>query len=370
MATAYSWHPRIDVANPLWPRAQPLLEDELLSSWLIRNAFAHGCSPLTLTGSLWPRWRCWTLDIDRGLSFARLTPLSQRSGISTSNISSSTLQLIANTLAPDPKSWQATLPWILSLGCRNRRHTAGMQCCPVCMTQEPSYYRLTARLAWHTCCERHQVRLIDCCPKCRAPLQPHRLGHLDTSMVHCDRCGGRLEADIESIAIAPAALAFQLEGDRALSGQGWEGDLHCEPYDWFWRARFVCNVLRAAARSNSRSFGAFREAFSLGALTLPISGLPLEMLPVEERMDLLAGTWKVMQTGERQMREVVIGCALTSGSLSIPAGQSYAGFKSMAEAMPTYGKKKRGPLKAGKPAKLQTVQRLWARLKRKMLRDG
>ncbi len=116
MASTYSWHSRIDVVSPQWPKARSLLADELLSSWLIRNAFAHGCSPMTLTGSLWPGWRCWTVDVDRGITPERALQLAKATGVGVSDICAATLHPIASTINPALDSEKGIWPGILARG--------------------------------------------------------------------------------------------------------------------------------------------------------------------------------------------------------------------------------------------------------------
>lgn len=370
MGAAYSWHPRIDVVNSRWPNSQSLLEDELFSSWLIRNAFAHGCSPLSLTGSLWPGWRCWTVDIDRGIPADQVRPLSILSGISMQGIYGSTLHPIAKILNPGLDEEQGVWPWVLTLGTRNRSRAAGLQCCPLCLAEGTSYYRISSRLAWHTCCELHQTRLIDRCPKCQAPLQPQKLEQSCSDCGSCDRCGSRLEVGLETLGFNPAALAFQMACDDALRGRGGDSECHCDPYDWFYRSRFVCGILRVAAVNGSKSFSAFREVFNLGKMPRPVTGLPLEMLPVHERMSLLAATWKIMITGEKQLGEAIAACSLPRGSLVLPTGEVPRSVRIMVDALPPGVIRKRETAAMRSPATRATVEKMWARLKRRMLRDG
>lgn len=46
--------------------ATPFLCGESLTSWLVRAALKHGCSPLTFTYYYWPKYRIWTYDVDKG----------------------------------------------------------------------------------------------------------------------------------------------------------------------------------------------------------------------------------------------------------------------------------------------------------------
>ncbi|WP_460046220.1 TniQ family protein [Pseudomonas sp. S2_H01] len=370
MGETYSWHPEFDIAGALWPRARNVLPDELLSSWLIRNAFAHGCSPMSLTGSLWPSWRCWTVDLDRGLSTQQMSPLARLSGVSDEHISLCTLQPISHVLNPGIGTTKGVWPWILTRGFSNRRPIGGLQCCPFCFSEGVPYYRISSRLAWHTCCEKHLSALIDSCPACGASLQPHMLEQEGPDCGHCHRCKKRLDAEIGGLGFAAGALAFQRAADDALRGKGREGAFSCDPYDWFYRARFVLGILRVSATSGSKTFSAFRRIFNIGAVARPISGLPLEMLPVRDRMDLLAAAWKIMETGEGQIEEAILASSIPRKSLMVPAGEITVRVKSLLDRLPVGATRKRSSPGERSPASKRTVEKLWARLKRKVWRDG
>lgn len=372
MGTTYSWHPRIDVVNSRWPRAQSLMADELLSSWLIRNAFAHGCSLMSLTGSLWPTWRCWTVDLDRGLTAEQIEPLVRLSGVSGADICSSSLHPIAQVLNPGLDTKKGVWPWVLALGRRNRRSAGGLQICPICLSEQIPYYRISSRLAWHTCCEKHLVRLIDCCPRCEAPLQPHLLEQGASDLGHCNRCNACLSRELDELGFAPGALAFQLAGDKALLGMQRDGaiSISCEASEWFYRARFVSGVLRVGATNSSKTFAAFRRAFNLGEIARPVSGLPIEMLPVAERMNLFSAVWKIMDAGESQLREAIRACAFSRRSIVVPAGEVTLSLQAMLDELSPGMARKRGPIAISTPAPKSRVEKMWARLKRKVQRDG
>lgn len=371
MAAAYTWHPRVDVTNPRWPLAQNLLEDELLTSWLVRNAFAHGCSPLVLTGHLWPSWRCWTLDLDRGLTPDQSQLLSKAVGIAVSDISSCTLRPIAQSISPWIDAGTATWPWIMVIGGRNRRHAGGLQCCPFCLEEGVPYYRLSWRLAWHTCCERHMNRLIDSCVHCGAPLQPHRLDYEIADCSKCYRCGHRLVGP-DGLCLDPAALAFQIDGDRYLNGDQRVAESGFgDSQQWFYHSRFVWGLLRESAVHDTKAFTRFREIFRIGKLSSPSSGLAIEMLPVNERVPFLSAVWKIMATGQDQLHEAIMESSMTRTSVSLPAGESPVMLRRVLGGLPLarpYTKSHVPVLKRATPRAV--VMRMWARLKRKVLRDG
>jgi hypothetical protein len=371
MVAAYTWHPRIAVTNPRWPLAKPVLEDELLSSWLVRNAFAHACSPLVLTGHLWPGWRCWTVDIDRGLTLEQGRRLSKMAGIALPDISSCTLRHLAHAISPWLVEKAAIWPWVLAIGSRNRRHAGGLQCCPYCLDEGVPYYRVSWRLAWHTCCEKHGVRLIDSCPHCGVPLQPHRLQLENRDCAKCFRCGARLRASLDTLGIEPAALAFQAECDKWLCEGQRDSGTFGGTEQWFYHSRFAWGLLRTAANHHSKTFNRFREAFGIGKLSPPVSGFPMEMLPVTERMPFLSAVGTIMAAGPEQFYEVVLESSMTRTSAPLPAGACPARLRDVIETLPLPRRYTKSSSRLTKRAVSRAVvMRKWARLKRKILRDG
>lgn len=371
MAAAYTWHPRVGVANAKWPLARDLLEDELLSSWLIRNAFAHGCSPMVLTGHLWPRWRCWTVDIDRGLSLEHGQRLVIAAGISEADISSCTLWHIAHRISPWLVDRTATWPWVLTVGERNRRHTSGLQCCPICLEEGVPYYRLSWRLAWHTCCPKHNVRLIDSCLSCGASIQPHRLGMESSNLTKCFRCGCLLTLILDNSRVDPAALAFQIEADSCWNDLNCAANRFGGSQQWFYHSRFVWGLLRAAATHDSKAFSGFRKVFGIEKLRSPVSGLPLEMLPASDRMPFLSAVWKVMAGGPGPLYDAILESSMTRASVPIPVGDCPEALRVVVDKLPLprhYAKERVGV--TNPVTSRARVMKMWSRLKRKVLRDG
>lgn len=371
MVAAYTWHPRVDVANARWPLARNLMEDELLSSWLVRNAFAHYCPPLVLTGHLWPRWRCWTVDIDRGLTLEHAQRLSKAAGLSESEIASCTLRHIAHDISPWLIDKAAIWPWILSVGQRNRRHAGGLQCCPLCLEEGIPYYRLSWRLAWHTCCEKHLVSLMDSCPFCGVPLQPHRIELIGADLAKCFCCGQRLLPELETLSFEPAALAFQIEADDCLGGDSRMSSEFGEPPQWFYHSRFVWGMLRASANRSTRAASRFREYFGIGDLRAPISGLPMEMLPVSERMRFLSAVWKVMAFEPGAIYDAILESSLTRTATCLPVGECPASLRTVIDSLPLARPyTKTHPPTTKQATSRAVVMKKWSRLKRKILRNG
>ncbi|WP_419737596.1 hypothetical protein [Pseudomonas sp. COR18] len=192
---------------------------------------------------------------------------------------------------------------------------------------------------------------------------------VDSDCGHCHRCRTPFSAHSDFLGFAAGALAFQRAADGAMHGLASGEDTNCDPGEWFYRARFIISILRVAAVNGSKPFAAFLEAFHLGVVERPDSGLPIELLSVGDRMDLLSATWKVMDMGEHQLNDAIAACLLHQHSVPIPAGEIPASLQATLEALPVGKPRKRAAIEFRSPASQHTVAKLWARLKRKVQRD-
>lgn len=275
--------------------------DELFSVWLVRSALTLGCDPLVLTGEFWPKWRPWIIDIDRGITSDRMKTLVKATGFEREMFESMMLPrtavVINGTIVPANKSvW----PWMLSLGTRNRKRSGGLQYCPHCFEDDGRpYYRLQWRFAWHSGCPKHGCLLIDQCCACHAPLEPHRLDAMDSVIAVCSRCRHDLRRT-QTQKVPPGALSFQADADRVIQEhQGWYGERAVSPAAWFELSRFFIRQLRKSSFGMSQRLSHFLALLGGDPSSVPVldTGLPLEMLPVQERSQLFSHVWPIMQAG-------------------------------------------------------------------------
>lgn len=319
MEASYTWHSGACDLNAQWPLAPSILPDELLSSWLIRAAHAHGCSPSSLTGSVWPRSRAWNVDLDREHPWANLEAISRMAGLSRQTLSACTLTQVIAVLHPNLMlPGNRYLPWILPLGCRNRSHAGGLLCCPRCIEGPVPHYLLQHRLAWHTCCPSHQTLLIDRCCRCGSALQPARL-RPDRPLSECHFCGQPLGL-ASSEAVVQAACAFQSFADDACRSAALYGARLLSFSDWMAVARAMISFLQNAVRHPSTSTQQFCRDIGLEfSLLQPSSlGLPFEYLSPAERAGLLEQAWVIMQAGPELLMELVARAELPLTAFPLP----------------------------------------------------
>lgn len=192
-----------------WPLHPVPLDDEPLSSWLIRLADAYEMEPMAFCHDTlaWPHPSLQGLD--ECPSADLITTLAEHTGWSISRVEAMTLRhyegTVFETLDPvvpqamsallprfhpdrrhrddrtyDRRQWKQLTLWLLP-----REPTAVMPFCPLCIAEGPMVYPRTSwSLALTIICRRHEVVLRDHCPACAEPvlrwwthLAPERWAH-------------------------------------------------------------------------------------------------------------------------------------------------------------------------------------------------
>jgi hypothetical protein len=355
-----------------WGIPVPLLPGELFSTWLVRAAIKQGCDPLVLTSDIWPRWRTWTIDIDRCITLDRINILASVSGVAQDEIINATLGPTIKEIIPDNKKAYSIFPWILALGSRNRKRNGGLQFCPKCIANDKQpYFRQQWRLAWHTSCSKHLCYLYDRCPQCNFPIEPHRLLSADRHVAICANC----KLDFRLVASsAPdlAALRFQNITDEVVSRQeGYYGQERLGSSDWFFLARFFISLIRKAARGKQLFIKKIMMELGVDIYSLktPATGLQLELLSVYERAQLLSATEIIMSAGPERFLHFIMGTSASIKSLREPDQKLPQFMERIFPPIPqNINKKKRNKRKiTDKPRSYQAVLRMWARIKRKSM---
>lgn len=151
------------------------LPDEILSSWLVRLAMAHGLKLHTFCVHLFGSRAIWNRDIDKLAGERVIQVLAARTRTSIDRVRETTLVAYRDTLFEKYKLYGAAA-WILPIGVYHRKRTLfGLQYCPQCLAEDSEpYFRRRWRLAFVCICEKHQTSLRDCCPCCEAPVNFHR----------------------------------------------------------------------------------------------------------------------------------------------------------------------------------------------------
>jgi len=324
MGTTHRWHPGTDRLRGQWTLSTPLLPDELASSWLVRLAFTQGCNVLSLTGELWPGWRCWTQDLDRGVEDSRIKTLEDVSGLPADAFRAATLGSVVGRLTDTTSRARTRWPWTTTLGSRNTRRHGGLQFCPSCLADDAvPYYRLHWRLAWHAACDRHALVLLDRCPDCQAPLEPHRLEIQDGSYTLCASCKGDLRS-ASSDAAEPSVLTFQQMADNAVrEGSATVFGQTVTTPEWFALAAFFATFLRRADYPGDGPVRRVLEALDMPAphIARGDRSIDLESLRSANRHALFAGLGAVLANDRHTLASALVDAAITRQAFC-PKGQT------------------------------------------------
>ena len=280
-----------------WYISTPIEEGELLSSWLIRAALNAGCSPLVLIEALWGNWRALTIDLDKNLSEKQLSILLRHSFETEENIRNTLLCSGFHKIHNKNYIGQNAL-WILSLGSRNRSNLAGRQICSKCFIDDKNnpYLRLKWRMAWHTCCEKHNVRLIDKCDNCHVTIHPHKVEIEHKSLSICTKCGFDLKK-AHAMPAEQSALAFQKQADQVFEqGYGYYDGEKISSIEWFAIARSWLSEIRMVINSKNKKLINMFEALGLQISTSILTPITFENLNNGERIYLISMLYKIMNT--------------------------------------------------------------------------
>jgi hypothetical protein len=182
---------------------QPL-ENEILSSWMVRLAFANGYKLHTFySGLIGYKDPIWNRDIDRNPSEELIKLLHYHTGQPVLSLRSMALKSFESHLfASHPIGGHGE--WILPLGIFHRLHRRrGMQYCPLCLQSDLiPYFRKIWRLSFYVVCPLHECVMEEQCPSCMAPITYHRHGVgrerkiIEHALSYCSHCSFDLRQTI------------------------------------------------------------------------------------------------------------------------------------------------------------------------------
>mgnify|MGYP000462158113 CR=1 FL=1 len=353
-----------------WPIAVEFKEDESLSSWLIRSALSLGCDPIVLTGWLWPKWRAWTFDLDRGLNTDKISELVKCSELNRSMFEAASLLSSASKFSARDLPRHGVWPWIQALGARNRLYRGGTQYCPLCFDCDLTpYFRKHWRFSWVTACHKHAVQMIDRCPGCHMPIESHRLQALDTAVLsQCPSCcfdyrsSPILPATTETTEFQRTALMVKNDGGVTICGSV------VSTHEWFDLCKHLLLLIRRSVYLPKSTLAIAIRDSCPGAPIISSDNLilQLELLNVGARTDLLASLHHLLNNLEAFSKNLESAGALSTCLVDkggrIPISLHFL-FDALIKPDPRiYGSRILRPTKAKSKG---TVMKSWVRLKRK-----
>jgi hypothetical protein len=285
--------------QPLWPLHLKPLPDELLSSWVVRLAHAHGLKVQTFSRLLGGSgYHIWNRDIDRAAPSWLIDVLCRNTATPIESARQTSLQSYEGEIYVTFHEGYV-LPWILPL--KIKRFTQlghGLQFCPHCLAEDPEpYFRKRWRVAFYTWCSVHGVMLHDRCPGCGAPVdfQRRELGRPNEidggSITQCHVC----DFDFRS---APAkAPGFHEESAQREFGLATDWLEHrqagakLDTQAYFAVLHHLCRTMLAAYR-NVRAMVFACDQIGIPDIRLEPGQRVLEIRSIEERHHVVQlGLW-------------------------------------------------------------------------------
>lgn len=284
------------LSGTLLPAHLHPLPEELLSSWLVRLAHAHGLKLQTFCDLVFGKpLQVWNRDIDRYAPLWLLDALADLTATPIERVWQTTVAAYEGVVFPQQNA-TGVQRWTLCAGMYHRtRLMHWLQTCPACLAEGPvPYYRRPWRLAFMTCCARHRLQLIDACPQCGAGIAFFR-GELGrprqrdvVSLSRCHAC----QFDL-------ATSGVEVEHDAGLR---WVSEWLTEPADLAAEMLGVLHQLvrlMLAGRRQAIFYRALsgRAPFWRGP---PVrSRTYVESLRLEDRRDLVSLAVSVMRSPEQ-----------------------------------------------------------------------
>lgn len=183
--------------------------NELLSSWLIRIALAHQTMPWSFMNMHFPEYKniVFSRDVDIWAPDHFIDKLAWKSGLSSEDIFTMTLRSYEGYLLEWVRLNGPNF-FILPIIPRKRRNLGyGQKYCPLCLQEDPAYFRKEWRLSFYTVCLEHKIHLLDRCQNCGLPVTAYKFKQ-EQGFVQCYGCGWDLSKDSTS--------SIALEKDLAL----------------------------------------------------------------------------------------------------------------------------------------------------------
>ena len=146
-------------------------EDELLSSWIIRLAHAHGIRVESFCTEIFGKnSNVWNRDIDKSASKQIIEKLTFKTKNTNENIQKTLLKSYEDLIF-ESLNIKGSNKWIIPLRIYHRtRKKSGLMICLKCLKEDrEAHYRKSWRLSLSTVCTIHNINLIDKCPSCNNP---------------------------------------------------------------------------------------------------------------------------------------------------------------------------------------------------------
>lgn len=172
----------------------PICKDELIRSWLVRNALFLNMKPSQLSTIIFQNTDIWKSDID-----VQLSKKSVQSFLNAIEIKEE--DLLRNLLSSKCEHFYPHLneskqvKWLLQIGVHQRGKKNSLQYYPACIASDKvPYFRTYWRLGFLTACHIHDICFLDSCTNCNSPIDLVRYNKTDRmsfeplDYLKCNQC--------------------------------------------------------------------------------------------------------------------------------------------------------------------------------------
>ncbi|MGP5538258.1 TniQ family protein [Psychrobacter glacincola] len=193
----------------------PICKDELIRSWLVRNALFFNMKPAQLSTIIFQNTDVWKSDIDVQLSKRSIQSLLNAVEILEKDLHQTLISSKCGNFYPHLND-SKQVKWLLQLGVHQRRQKNSLQYCPACIASDKTpYFRTYWRLGFLTACHIHNICFLDDCPNCNYPIDLVRYKKTNDipfeplDYLKCDQCSFDLR---DAPRIKPSH--YELEANR------------------------------------------------------------------------------------------------------------------------------------------------------------
>jgi len=260
--------------------------DELLSSYLVRSAHAHGLHPMRFVAMYFPDHQVWTRDIDRQVPADLRDKIAHASGLPIDAIKTMTLTSYLPRTSRQTSENSSASSWCTSVGMHGRWRTRhGLQYCPRCLHTHGVFFRMW-RLAFAFACPVHGLMLEDRCGVCGAPIVLHRTRH---ALTNCHCCGALLGANacsntalvLEALHVQARFLSLCRQDCIDING------LSVENAEFFRGLGILMKILREKMRSHPAEFHVQDRLVLDNCESLRASSAPMRLRLCASVLDVL-----------------------------------------------------------------------------------
>lgn len=157
-------------------------EDEILSSWIVRTAYAHKTHPHTFTNQYldYRPHSFFLTESDITLDAKMIEAIEQKS---ENKVDVHSLMLktysgyLQENIFDNPNIFLCDLKY-----------------CPVCLQEDKvPYFRKTWRVVFYNICHKHKCQLYEHCPECKTKLDISKMYKNELPYTYCHKCGFELK---------------------------------------------------------------------------------------------------------------------------------------------------------------------------------